>query len=327
MYRRTSSSTLGMLLCSFFVVCSAHSATPVWIDSDPACDMQRVNDVDDCWALVRALQADEISIRGISTVFGNSSESSSYDIVTKLLAHVIEAGSSPPVFRGASSPYTAGDNGGNNSIDALAAALEKETLTIVALGPLTNIAALITKHPDAIDKIERLVVVAGQRPEQGARFHPGSSELFHVHDFNFRKDVTAFQVVLDAALPITLLPYEVASKVQVNEQDLLAMAAKDGQAALLAKLAVPWLNFWQSTFGSDSFYPFDSLAVGYAIDATRFKCEQLPVSIEHNRSLFLTSRDRLLVSESFSGEAQVSYCSDVDPLFKSNLLISLQNRQ
>ena len=317
-------SPTTMLLCLLFAACNANAATPVWIDSDPACDRQRGHDVDDCWALARALQADEISIRGISTVFGNSSENTSYRIVTELLAQIMEKGVSPPVYRGASRAYLAGSHTDNDAIEVLAAALEQEPLTIIALGPLTNVAALITKYPESIARIERLVVVAGQRPEQGARFHPGPSRLFHVHDFNFRKDVAAFQVVLDAALPFTLLPYEVASKVRISEQDLLLMRSNDTQTALLAELAEPWLSYWQSTFGNDSFYPFDSLAVEYVIDATRFTCERLPARIESNPSFFLTSRDRLLVSEDFAGAAEVSYCSGVDPLFKENLLIGLQ---
>jgi len=326
MHRKIFSATAYSLLCLLLIAVDANATTAVWIDSDPACDKQRGHDVDDCWALVRALQADEISIRGISTVFGNSSENNSYHIVTGLLAQLMEEDVGPPVYRGASQAYIAGANTDNNSVEALAAALEKESLTIIALGPLTNIAALISKYPETIDKIKRLVVVAGQRPEQGARFHPGPSQLFHVHDFNFRKDVAAFQIVLDAALPITLLPYEVASKVQISEQDLLAMRSKGGQSSLLAGLAEPWLKYWQATFGNDSFYPFDSLAVGYVIDATGFTCERLPARIEYKSSLFLRSRDRLLVSGDFPEEAQVSYCSDVDSRFKRSLLSGLQNR-
>lgn len=323
MTRRAPLSIFCVLICFMLGAFDANAATPVWIDSDPACDRKRSHDVDDCWALVRALQAQDLSVRGISTVFGNSSEGAGYDVVTGLLAQITAEESRPPVFRGARHATVAGTSVGNEAADALAAALQKESLTIIALGPLTNIATLINRYPELIGKIDRLVAVAGQRPQQGVRFHPGPSRLFHVHDFNFRKDVDAFQIVLDAGLPVTLLPYEAASKVQINEQDLEAMKSANAQSELLAGLAAPWLDYWRSTFGNDSFYPFDSLAVGYVIDEGHFTCAQLPARIERKPSLFLASRDRLLVSEDFAGQGKVNYCSDVDSLFKSDLLVSL----
>ncbi|GJM12229.1 MAG: hypothetical protein DHS20C12_06320 [Pseudohongiella sp.] len=320
------SRPFNIFLLSLWFVCGGQSATAavaVWIDTDPACDLQRSHDVDDCWALTRALQAKELSVRGISTVFGNSSEAKGYDLVADLLDEIVEPEVRPSLFRGASHPYMAGANVVNESVAALATALKNERLTIISLGPLTNIATLIVRHPELAERIESLVVVAGQRPEQGARFHPGPSKLFHVHDFNFRKDVAAFQIILDADLPVTLVPFEAARNIKISDADLTTLSSKGFQGEFLAGLARPWLNYWLTTFGSDSFYPFDSLAVGFVIDSERFSCERLPVYIEPKPSLFLTSRDRLLVSEDYSGGMLVDYCFDVDSGFKADLLASL----
>ncbi len=313
---------LCVLLWLLVPASSVYAARPVWVDTDPACDGRSDHDVDDCWALVRAWQAEGIVVRGTSTVYGNSSEANSFEVLNWLMKQMPQT--AVPVFRGASHPLANGVQEENAAAAALAAALRREPLTIIALGPLTNIATLISEYPEVLGNIESLVVVAGQRPEQGARFHPGSSPLFHVHDFNFRKDVAAFQRVLDAGLPLTLLPYEVAAKVQVAAEDLSRMAAAGAQGTTLAGLAEPWLHHWQRMFRNDSFHPFDSLAVGYVIDSNRFSCESLPATIEHRRSLFLEARDRLLVSEKFASSAQVDYCYDVDPGFKADLLLSLQ---
>ncbi len=311
---------LFLLLHSFSVL----AAKPVWIDSDPACDGRSVHDIDDCWALTRALQEESLVVRGISTVFGNSSEANSFDVLIRLLGQVGHFDAAVPVFRGASQPLAVETHEHNEAAAALAAALGREPITIITLGPLTNIASLIHEYPEVIPNIASLVVVAGQRPEQGARFHPGSSQLFHVHDFNFRKDVEAFQLILDAELPLTLLPYEVAAKVLIGGDDLSDMSAGGAQGAMLAGLAEPWLKYWKSTFRKDGFHPFDSLAVGYVIEPKRFRCESLPASIERRRSLFLGTRDRLLVSESLEGGARVNYCFEVAPSFKGDLLLSLQ---
>jgi inosine-uridine nucleoside N-ribohydrolase len=314
----------------FSVSQEATASTAVWIDSDPACDGQPNHDVDDCWALVRAVQAQELRVVGISTVFGNSGESNSFEQASSLMAEFVERDKRPPVFRGANKPIDVQGSADSRAVDAIAAALRKEPLTLIALGPLTNIAALIAKFPDTIAKIDRLIVVAGQRAEQGSRFHPGSSSLFHVHDFNFRKDVAAFQRVLDAEISITLLPFEVASKVRIDSDDLLELSLEPIQGLLLADLARPWLSFWESTFGIESFFPFDSLAVGYVIDAEDFTCEQLSIHIERRSSFFLKSRDRLLVSRSAQLEGELAdksnanYCFDVAPSFERALIASLQ---
>ena len=45
---------------------------PVWIDTDPSCGEGLGHDVDDCLALIQALNSPEIEIVGIGTVFGNT---------------------------------------------------------------------------------------------------------------------------------------------------------------------------------------------------------------------------------------------------------------
>ena len=49
----------------------AQAGAAVWIDTDSACGMGQTVDVDDCWAILQAFGSPELSIRGISTVFGN----------------------------------------------------------------------------------------------------------------------------------------------------------------------------------------------------------------------------------------------------------------
>ena len=67
---------------------------------------------------------------------------------------------------------------------AIAAALRQEKLTIIAQGPLTNVATVIVNHPDLVKNIDRIIMVAGKRP--GDLFHLGQQWWFHFRDSRFK---------------------------------------------------------------------------------------------------------------------------------------------
>jgi len=175
-----------------------------------------------------------------------------------------------------------------------------------------------------VSQIRQVIAVAGKRPSPGLGFYPGRSRIVHLHDLNFRKDVKAFDVLLRSGVPTVLLPYEVASKVIIMPQDLDELAKAGGEALWLSNLSQDWMSFWRKSLKTSGFYPFDSLAVGYAIMPEYFRCEILPAMIERKRARFIESRDNLLVSKKSNNERLVTYCYDVDPRFKSILLTILR---
>lgn len=71
----------------------------------------------------------------------------------------------PPVFSGSTAPLTQDASAPKPPAhEALMAALEQGPLTVVALGPLTNIAAVLGERPVLASRIARLVAVLGRRP-------------------------------------------------------------------------------------------------------------------------------------------------------------------
>jgi pyrimidine-specific ribonucleoside hydrolase len=319
-YKYTHCQILISLVLILSSAGTVAAGSAVWIDSDPACNQARTNDVDDCWALLLALGSQTLDIRGISSVFGNSSEELSYTTATSLLQKFDFSNAAPSVYRGAVVPLGSSSPNTNPAVEALAAALEKEALTIIALGPLTNIASLVINHPDRIANIKQVIVVAGQRPDKKLGFYPGKSKLFHVHDFNFRKDVRAVDTILSSPIPVALVPFEVAQVINIDEYDLTQMKQGGYQARWLGEISAPWLGLWQQDFQATGFHPFDSLAIGFASNPELFSCESIPAKIEHKQSLFMNSRDKLVVSHEYSEQNLVRYCYAVDPFFKSHML-------
>ena len=315
----------------------------VWIDTDAACNGLNA-DPDDCFAMLVLMCSPDVEIVGISTVFGNAPLSIVDRTTRDLVGRV--AGSSDILVHSGSS--TALEAEGTTSIEpahaALERALEHGPLTIVSLGPLTNVAATLRRRPDLADNIGLLVLVMGRRP--GHVFHPtegrNSSGILFGHgpifrDFNFSKDRTSAAIVLGLAERISLTPYAVAREVMVTRRDLARMKGGPRAAAWLAERAGPWLDYWEENIGLPGFYPFDALAALYVLHPQQFNCaktfawiagdDRLPVlwrvALGSSGLLIGLEADRPQITRATSS---VIYCGGVGDGLK-DLLMDLLTRQ
>lgn len=251
---------------------SAPSPHAVWLDVDTAAGIPK-RDIDDAVALVQAFHSPELAVRGVSVVFGNAPLDQALPIAREVTERFGPAGLR--VYSGAASEKDRGIE--TDASRALALALAGEPLTIVAMGPLTNVATVIAHHPELIGRITRVVAVAGRR--QGQRFTTGSTNARGHRDFNFEKDPAAFQTLLDSGVPVTLAPWELSSKVWITARDLERWSAGSPAARWLAAAAPSWLALWVETFGVDGFNPFDTLAVAAVTRPDLLTCERMPVAI------------------------------------------------
>lgn len=299
---------------------------PVWIDTDPAIG-EPERDVDDGLALVQAFHSPELDIRGVSVVFGNAPLERGLPIAQRLVAEYGPRRLN--VFRGAADADDLSRD--TPASRALAASLRQAPLTILALGPVTNVATVLSRHPELASRITRVIAVAGRRP--GQRFTTGSTNTRGHRDFNFELDPRGFQVLLDAKVEIVLAPFEISSKIWIEDADLDRLAASRSAAArALVAPSRAWRSLWQRLFGVDGFNPFDTLAVAYAISPDGFACEQLSARIETladdetEAGVQGTKVDRkpyLLASNTFAGAPRVTYCSTAPDGFKQDLLVRL----
>ena len=276
--------------------CTLRAATPVWIDTDPSVEAGG-HEVDDGFALVQAFHSPELNIRGISAVFGNAPLEKAFPIAQEVARRF-----GPPhlmVYRGASSAAELGQP--SDASRAIAAALRKERLAILAIGPVTNIATVLKLHPELRGRIARIIAVAGRRPGQEFRAANGAPPF---RDFNFEMDPAAFQVILDSRVPLVLTGWEVASHVWLTGSDIAGIP-------YLEQPARDWLKVWKTRFGVDAFNPFDTLAVGYAIAPAGFRCEEVPVKIDGGQ---------LLASKKLAAASHALYCSEPAADFKADLL-------
>lgn len=313
------SALLGVLVAGLAFTSASAAPQRVWIDTDAACGAPGRVDPDDCFALAALARNEDIEIVGISTVFGNAGIEST-DTITRALAFEIawETGRLLQVHRGAASPFSPPVLRETDATQALARALEEGPLTLVALGPLTNLADLFSARPDLADNVTNAVAVMGKR--EGHAFHPaegatggvlfGHGPLFR--DFNLCEDAEAARLLATLDIAVTLLPYELARQVEITSQDLAVLTASTGAVSWVAERSKAWLAFWQEDVGRDGFYPFDLLAAEYLATPDRFDCALEPARIATDRKSYgaLMPQTGLLVGEAQAAATHnVTYCT------------------
>jgi len=286
----------------------------VWIDTDPAIGIPSC-DVDDGLALVQAFHSPEIDVVGVSAVFGNAPHDKAFPLAEELCREFGPPGLS--ALPGATGADEFGQT--NDAVRGIAAAAAEAPLTILALGPMTNVGSLLRLHPECADRIESIVMVAARRP--GLEFFSTQTQKDPFPDFNFECDAPAMQAVLDSTPPLVFAPWEVSSHVWMTGADLDALATTGASGEYIARRSRQWLGIWTEQLGAPGFNPFDTLAVGWLTHPALFEHFTGPAWIEPAAAA--NAKPRLHVgqpADAGPGRRDALYCHRPHADFKPMLL-------
>lgn len=195
---------------------------PLWIDTDLALGAGR-GDVDDGYALAAVLCADPSRLLGISTVSGNAPADVAAGCTRELLA---AAAIAKDVVPGAA-------RAGQDTAAAEAIAALPTGTRLLALGPLSNIAAALRRDPSLAQRIT-LYLVGGNLSSRG-RFPP-----LWPHEFNLALDPQAAAQVFAAPLHRRVHPMDACGRLRVGGRDLLRLAAASPLGAFLVAHSLRW---------------------------------------------------------------------------------------
>jgi pyrimidine-specific ribonucleoside hydrolase len=289
-------------------------AIAVWMDVDPAV-MRGGHEPDDGLAMLQAFHSSELEVKGVSVVFGNSPLETGYPIAREIANRF--GPKELPVHRGASSAAELGHE--TDASLALARALRSERLTILALGPVTNVATVLKNHPELAERIERIVAVAGRRPGQKFVLGRGGTPLM---DFNFELDPEGFQVLLESGVRLALAPFEISSKTPLRGQDIETFARVPAAADFFLEPLRDYLDWYEERFGIRAIYPFDTLAVAYLTSPEWIRCEELPVEIEIATDDVRPERKKpfLLAAKDNGSFRRAAYCHTASDEFIPDLM-------
>ena len=249
----------------------------VIIDTDPG--------VDDLLAILLALNSRELQVDALTTLGGNCSLADA----TRNTLRILEIADRPdiPVYKGAARPlkgryvyarYFHGPRGLTgrlpepriaaandlNAIDAIATRIESASkpVTLIALGPLTNVAQLIERHPYAAKRLSTVIVMGG------AVDAPGNVTPYA--EFNTYSDPEAAKVVFQADVDVRLMGLDVCNPVCLERSDAGQITGVRG------RVVRGWFDFHPEL---DTMSLCDPLAIVAAFRPDLFTYEQGPIDV------------------------------------------------
>ena len=231
---------------------------PVWLDLDAGALFpgESANGV---LAIEAASRLPRLRVLGVSVVHGALPVGEAALLLSEPLTRLFPEG--PPLVPGAASPQDG--EGAARAAAAMAEALAREPFHLLTLGPMTNAAALLTRHRELQPRIQSVVISAGQRPLR--RLQPDPERDIHFADLNVAKDPDAARLVLEARPELRLFPWEAAAP--------FAFAVEDSAHA-------GWRAPWREATGRETLVPWDALAVLWLAHPAWFNTAEVSVALQ-----------------------------------------------
>jgi len=255
-------------------------STPVLLDCDPGHD--------DAIAMLLALGSDELDVRGITTVAGNQTLEKTTANAIRVLelagrAEIpVAAGAGRPLVReprvaaevhgetgldGPDLPPPEAEPSPQHAVDFLAERIEGATL--VATGPLTNVALLLARHPEAVP--ERIVLMGGAIAE---------GNVTPAAEFNIWADPEAAHRVFTSGLDVTMVGLDVTHQALVTSTHAEQLGQSGRIGTVVAELLEFYGGFHRTVYGWDGSPIHDAVAVAHVIDPTLLELEHVNVRVD-----------------------------------------------
>ncbi len=281
------SSVLGIaLVVGLAVSAPAQPARRVIIDTDPG--------TDDAMAIMLALNSPELKVEALTVVPGNVAADQALENALKLVSMANRC--DIPVAAGARGPLTQklitaefvhGQNGMGNlqmpaarcqvdprfAADLIIEMVKKNPgqLTLVPVGPLTNIALAVSRDPSIVPLVKNVVIMGGSVSE---------GNVTAVAEANIYNDPEAAQVVFNAGWPLTMVGLDVTHRTLFGRAHLAELAKTHGTVNDFATAVMTFLVELSEKFGATGTPMHDPLAVGVAVDASLVTTKEMRVDVE-----------------------------------------------
>lgn len=265
-------------------------AQKILIDTDPG--------IDDTIAILLALRSPELEVIGLSAVYGNAKVEFTAQNARRLVE--LEGHGDIPVAQGAGRPmvvplrglatYVHGEDGMGNTHPAAprggiiakpAADFIIETIlanpgevTLVPIGPLTNIAMALRLEPKIAGLVKEVVIMGGSAYDRG--------NATPAAEANVSNDPHASSIVFNAGWQLTMVGLDVTHKTVMTKEYLEKLGNVGNKATDLIHRILPIYQEYHARVAglNGNIYTHDPSAIAYLIDPSLFTTQKLPVFIE-----------------------------------------------
>jgi inosine-uridine nucleoside N-ribohydrolase len=256
------------------------SPIPVLLDCDPGHD--------DAIALLLTLASPELDLVGVTTVAGNQTLEKTTANAIRVLDFVgrddipVAAGADGPLLRDPFvAAYVHGETGldgpdlpppgrepqAEHAVEFLAERVAGTTL--VAVGPLTNVALLLTLHPEA--RPDRLVLMGGSI---------GLGNVTPAAEFNIWADPEAAARVFASGLELTMIGLDVTHQALLMDDDAERLRASGRTGRMVAELYDFFARFHAETYGFEGAPIHDAVAVAHVFRPGLVETKHCHVAID-----------------------------------------------
>lgn len=283
--------------------------------------------VDDALALILAFRSPELCVRAVTGVHGNVPLENVSENINKVLC-LLKPQEPPLIAKGAAAPLKGGgihaySVHGETGLGEARIEMEEgecwwhnrsdpaedlflelaycypDEITLVATGPLTNVALGVQKDFEGMRKLKEIIVMGGAVRVSG--------NVTPRAEFNLYCDAVAAKVVFESGLPLTLVPLDVTHQVFLTPSLLEERVIPLGNALSRFVIDAVGYDSQKRTFRrKGTFYLHDPLAVGVAIDKDLVKRGRLALRVETEGEKNLGS-----LSEGPDGPS-IDVCLEVD---------------
>jgi inosine-uridine nucleoside N-ribohydrolase len=285
-FRSHISRTLSIAVLIVAAIVPARAAKKIVFDTDPG--------TDDAMALMLALSSPELDVRAITVVPGNVTAEMGLENALRMVSLAnrcdipVAGGAKHPLFQKLITAEMWHGNNGLANVDLPPSKCKADThfgpdliielihkypheITLVPVGPLTNIALALAKDPSIVPLVKEVIIMGGSI--SGGNVNAAA-------EANIYNDPEAAQLVFQAGWPLTMSGLEVGNKAMLSPKYLEQLSKTHGPINDFIAQVGKYLVDLSLKFGSAGSPMYDPSAVAIAIDPTLVKTQDMHVDVE-----------------------------------------------
>lgn len=282
--------------------------------------------IDDAMAIALALKTEGVQLLGLTTVGGNLPLNKTTDNAAKILKLLganckVYPGMADPLIRKlhtaeqihgptglgyldlpAAQEYIGNKHGVDFIIDEINN--NPHEVTLIAVGPLTNVANVIKKDKSVIGKIKEIIIMGGA-VYTGGNVTPAA-------EFNIYVDPESAEIVFNSGANITLVGLDVTLQALLTEEHIGILKEKGGKIGqAIGSMTDFYLERYKDHNKLKGCALHDPLAVGVALDKSLVKTHKVYVAVE-TKGEFTRGETLGDIHGRFGKEPNINVCIEVD---------------